>query len=514
LYLLVSVFFWFVPFLASNNIKTKLICAGIFLATNLLALYYPYFTLISCLGGFVYTVIVMNSKSIPVIKKEESTYSREFWMFIGSLVLFLASFIIILKTSVPVYNKLFGNNIASPEDVPFSYNQIQVFIAIILGILTAVTQYFRYKDTPRALFGKKILLPTLIAFVISLSISLSGAMNYEQHGAGFMIAIHVALFAGIYGVVANVGYIWLGLKGKLKAAGASVAHAGFALLLVAILISSAKKEVLSWNTTGIAVFEKTKDQDPAENITLFKGIRTDMGKYDVTYVRDTTNTEDRKKYFELKFEGKDGKDTFKLYPDIMKINKGRQEPSANPDKKHYWNKDIFAYATTWTEAAQTDTTSIRPAALREGDTVFYSNGLIVLNKVEVNSPDFQAKAAPGETSMALNITVISKEGTRYPAKPGIFVNQTLGSIRNMPDTVIAQSLVLQFNKVADEKKRLLEIGVKENRNMNPLMTLKVYQFPFIALVWIGVIIMVAGFIMSIVQRVRNPLRTAPVRPSK
>ena len=195
-------------------------------------------------------------------------------------------------------------------------------------------------------------------------------MNYQQHGTGFMVAIHIALFGGIYGVVANVGYIWIGLKGKIKAAGASVAHIGFALLLVAILISSAKKEVLSWNTTGIVVFEKTKDQDPAENITLFRGIKTDMGKYDVTYTRDTINDEDRKKYFELKFEGKDGKDNFTLYPDIMKINKGRQEPSANPDKKHYWNKDIFAYATTWSEGAANDTTTFRPMQLKEGDTVF------------------------------------------------------------------------------------------------------------------------------------------------
>lgn len=508
LYLLVNVCFWLVPFLASSDAKTKWQCAAIFAVTNILSFYFPFFTLISCAAAFVYLLVVMKNKAVPSIQKEESTYSREFWMFIGSLVLFLASFIIIAKTSVPVYNKLFGTKIAPPEDVPFSYNQIQVFIAIILGILTAVTQYFKYKDTPKAFFGKKIWLPTLIAVVISLAISLSGSMNYQQHGIGFMVAIHLALFAAIYGVVANVGYVWIGMKGKLKMAGASVAHAGFALLLVGILISSAKKEVLSWNTTGITVFERTKDQDPAENITLFKGIKTDMGKYDVTYTRDTTNNEDRKKYFELKFEGKDGKDNFTLYPDIMKINKGRQEPSANPDKKHYWNKDIFAYATTWSEGSATDTTSFKPMQLKEGDTVFYSSGLMVLNKVEVNAPQFQSKVSPGETSMALDITVISKEGGRYQARPGIVINQALGTIRNVPDTVMAQSLVLQFNKVADEKKRLLEIGVKENKNMNPLMTLKVYQFPFISLVWIAVVIMVAGFIMSIVQR----LPPSPAHP--
>jgi cytochrome c-type biogenesis protein CcmF len=44
---------------------------------------------------------------MPALQKEESTNSREFWMFIGSMVLFLTAIFIISKTSVPVYNKIF-----------------------------------------------------------------------------------------------------------------------------------------------------------------------------------------------------------------------------------------------------------------------------------------------------------------------------------------------------------------------------------------------------------------------
>jgi cytochrome c-type biogenesis protein CcmF len=35
------------------------------------------------------------------------------------------------------------------------------------------------------------------------------------------------------------------------------------------------------------------------------------------------------------------------------------------------------------------------------------------------------------------------------------------------------------------------------------MTLKVYQFPFIGMVWLGIIIMVTGLIMSLVQRIKQ-----------
>ncbi|RYF85235.1 MAG: hypothetical protein EOO03_13600 [Chitinophagaceae bacterium] len=48
------------------------------------------------------------------------------------------------------------------------------------------------------------------------------------------------------------GDIWIGVKGKLKLSGGSVSHFGFGLVLLGILISSSKKEILSYNTSGIS----------------------------------------------------------------------------------------------------------------------------------------------------------------------------------------------------------------------------------------------------------------------
>src|SRR5687767_12966823 len=114
-------------------------------------------------------------KEIPAIQKEESASSREFWMFIGSLVFFLSALVIIGQTSLPAFNKIFGTQIAAPEDPEFAYNSIQVYVAVILALLTAVTQYMRYKDTPSSLFWKKILTPTIIA--VALSAVLMGVMK-------------------------------------------------------------------------------------------------------------------------------------------------------------------------------------------------------------------------------------------------------------------------------------------------------------------------------------------------
>jgi cytochrome c-type biogenesis protein CcmF len=62
--------------------------------------------------------------------------------------------------------------------------------------------------------------------------------------------------------------------------------------------------------------------------------------------------------------------------------------------------------------------------------------------------------------------------------------------------------------VIDQKTGKLEIGVKESGSITDLITLKVYEFPMINVLWLGVVVMVIGFVMSIYQRVRRPLRVS------
>jgi len=451
-----------------------------------------------------FTIFAIRYKSIPSIAKEEETSSREFWMFIGSLVLFLAGMVIIAKTSTPVANKLFGTNIAPPEDPEFAHNQIQIFVAIVLGLLTAGTQFLKYKYTDTKKLVKNIIWPVLAAVVISLLIAIFGDVNYTKKGPVFLFAIHLAIFTAVYAVTGNLSYIWLVLKGKLKAAGASVAHVGFGMILVGILISSAKKTVLSWNTTGItplaqaAPGEKNPAGNPAENLTLFKGVETDMGKFMVNYKRDTLNEADRKKYYEISFTAKDGSESFNLYPDVIKNNKGMEGFAANPSSKHYWYKDIFVYITSFQQNDALDTTRFVDKDIKVGDTIYYSNGLMVLKSVSVNPASKKEILRPGETALFLNVDVTARDGRKYSAMPGIAIDNS--NIRQISDTVVAQSLVLQFNKVLDQDKGILQIGVKESGSITDLITLKVYEFPMINILWLGVIVMVVGFVMSIIQR--------------
>ena len=448
-----------------------------------------------------FALFIGRYKSMAAPQKEDEIKSREFWMLVGSLILFLSAVVIIAITSIPVFNKLFGTKIAPPEDAAFAHNQVQVFVAIIIGLLTAIGQFLKFKGTTGDYIKQKITLPLLIAIALSAVVFLFVGVKYDEKGIGFTGAIYVALFASIFTVVANLFYFISVQKWKLKSAGASIGHIGFGMVLVGILLSSSNKTVLSWNTTGISPLRMESNKNPAgnprENITLFEGISTDMGKYMVTYIRDTFDILD-KRFFELKFVEKSTGHEFLLYPDVLKNNKGMEGFSANPSSKHYWNKDIFVYATSFQEHAEEDTTRFVPHQMAIGDSIFYSNGYIKLDKVLINP---NANRPAGSNELILQMSVTSKEGLKYQANPGIILEGI--NLQNNYDTVKAQNIVLSFNKVVDQKNGVLEIGVKESAALTNLITLKAYEFPFINVLWLGIIVMVFGFGLATVNRVRK-----------
>jgi cytochrome c-type biogenesis protein CcmF len=450
-----------------------------------------------------YILFIARYKQIPHIVKEEATDSREFWMFIGSLVLFLSAMFIIGSTSLPVFNLVAKKKVAMGDDAIFSYNRIEIFIAILIGLFTAVTQYMKYKGTGRDYLLKKLWLPTAIALVLSVLVSVFGGIHYDKYGAGFLAAIHLALFAAIYAVVANASYIRIGLKGKLRAAGSSIAHVGFGLLLVGILLSSAKKGVLSYNTTGILLpFSPESKQDPMENITLVKGVATDMGPYTATYINnDSVDERSKTTYFRIHFDKKGSTEQFDLFPNFVYSTKGGGTPNPNPDKHHYWDKDIFGYVNaTDNPDKSADTVQFRPSdAMALHDTTYYSKGFIILDSVVINPNDARFHFNRTDTALMAKVTVVGKDSMRYTAYPLLYVKDNIPHFLN--DTVFAQNLALRFDKVVNGKK--IELGIKESEQMVPFIALKVLEFPQVSLVWIGAIIMIIGFVISILWRRRQ-----------
>jgi cytochrome c-type biogenesis protein CcmF len=343
-----------------------------------------------------------------------------------------------------------------------------------------------------------MLWPTCIAAFVAALILIFGNINYDKEGTSYMILIWIAVISSIYAIVANVSYIWIGLKGKLKLSGGSVAHAGFGLMLLGILISSSKKEILSFNTSGIVVsLGEGSEEKPGENLTLIKDVKTSMGKYWVTYKSDSANPNKPLWYFNIKFERKDGKEGFILTPNAFVNYKGNEGLMANPDAKHYWDRDVFTYVTSLPDPTKRqDTAQFKIMTINQGDSISYSNGSFVLEKLVSQSNIPASGLEPGDVASMATIRVFSRSGTIYIAEPILISSK--GQTLSLPDSLTTENLIFQLNKVESEN---IEIGVKETDPVIEYVTLKAYKFPFINLLWMGTVIMVAGLIISTINRI-------------
>lgn len=515
LYLFLFILVWLPAIIGAKNTSQKIttIIAGVgFLALTQTLISYnvvisskpigPIFGLLALIAGIVFTIYQIQTQ-VPTIQKEESGSSREFWMFIGSLVFFLSAIVIIGKTSLPVFNKVFKTNIAGPENAEFAYNSIQIYVAIILGILTAITQYLKYKNTSSAFFWKKILTPTIISIIAASLILAFGDINYRKEGPGFQAAIWIAVVCSVYAVVANAAYIWIGMKGKLQLSGGSVSHVGFGLVLLGILLSSSKKEILSHNTSGIAMdFGPNSEERTGENLTLVKGVPMKMGKFDVTYVNDSAHPKKELWYYNIHFKSREDDEEFTLRPNAFVNYKGNEGLMANPDSRHYWDHDVFTYISALLNPDKNkDTSTFQPRSMKLGDSLFYSKGFMILENVKQRDsvPENIANIL-GKTGgvYEASLKIFSQTGSIYTVTPLLTVVR--GETLAFPDTLQSENLALKLQKVNADKS--IELGVKESDSLMQYVTLKAYKFPFINVLWLGIIVTAVGILMSMVRRIQ------------
>lgn len=72
-------------------------------------------------------------------------------------------------------------------------------------------------------------------------------------------------------------------------------------------------------------------------------------------------------------------------------------------------------------------------------------------------------------------------------------------ISSIPDTIASERLILQLQKVNPDKS--IELGFKESDSVMKYVALKAYKFPFINLLWFGVILTAIGILISMVRRI-------------
>ncbi|MDB5031232.1 cytochrome c biogenesis protein CcsA [Mucilaginibacter sp.] len=453
-------------------------------------------------------LLAIRWKELPRTKKDEETYSREFWMFVGAIFLCLSCFHLVVVSSIPVWNLMFGTKVAPPSDPIRHYNIIQASFAVVVTLLTGVTQFMKYKKTDITKFFITSAIYLILAGVIT------GVIIYVTGVYKLQFVFILIMVGAVYSILANAKVFIEALKGKVKLAGSAVAHIGFGLIMVGALISAGTSKVISENTSGdqfSSDFVKTKN-NPKENIILYKNTPVQMGKYLVSYVGDSISPPNH--YFKVNYKVVDanGKVTeeFMLKPNAQANMK--MGLISSPDTKHYLFSDLYTHvnmsnaitvgegtAEAGHDEADDDKNYETPLVyeVSPGDTIRFREGYMILESIAKKDHISDITLTDKDIAIGAKLHVVSHDKS-YEAEPVYMIrsNNAFDFARKVDDA----GLKLRFTKVIPQKNKIEVTLYQQPESAKKWIVMRAIKFPDINFLWSGTIIMVIGILLSIFRR--------------
>ncbi len=349
-----------------------------------------FFILTFLIIGLVF--FFLRFKSMPSPEKEEPAPSREFWMYVGSLVLLFSGILINGSSSLPVYNKIMryfdpafiGNVLKDPIE---HYNKYQLWISVFIGALSAFAIWMNYKseDIKKNDFIKRMGIHLVIAALITYLTTLWLDLPMFQHV--------LMAFTAWFTVSSNVDYLFNQFKKNTKGMAAAISHLGFGLMAIGILATGLNFKYLSNPFVFKGLFGGEGEEE--KYIQLIKGSPLIVKDYMITYEKDTLI--DKGRFYDIKFKQLDKNlnvlDSFMTRPNAVYANDFSKIAAFNPDNRHYFGKDIFTCVVSLPPAIsdpeqariQEDSTKYTSFDVALGDTIHLKNkDKLVIDKIKYN----------------------------------------------------------------------------------------------------------------------------------
>jgi cytochrome c-type biogenesis protein CcmF len=488
------------------------------------------------------SLIIVRWKEIPSTEKEESVYSREFWVFIGVTVLCLAAFQVIATTSIPVYNALirafgFESNMAPPADQELHYSQWQIWFAVLIALLSGIGQFFWWKKMDSKKLWNALALPLLLSLLLTSIVLIAGQIGWVEIQIN-KVSYILLLLASLFSLFSNLAIFFAVIKNNYRLTGGAVAHIGVALMLIGVLYSSGYSKVISINHSGLLYSNQMSDEQNAENILLFrnqpqrmdafelryKGPRLEakgvpgyinrdhvipleepgqvVTKRDIiqkgkTYYKrgDTLEVSAENTYYEVEYT-KSGKDTFLLYP---RLQKNKEMGSlASPDIKTFPARDLYSYLTMVPlDDDEREWSPTQEFEVRQGDTIFVNDYVTILDEMERITSLPGIKLEPEDIAVRAHIRILGRDET-YRFHPVYVIKisegNLVGVVPEVNEDIGVRIALLDINP----QKETFTLGV--NTTQKDYVLLKVVEKPLINILWIGTFMLVLGMTIAIVRR--------------
>ncbi|MFC5626508.1 cytochrome c biogenesis protein CcsA [Algoriphagus winogradskyi] len=473
---------------------------------------------------------VIHWKNIPTSEKEASVYSREFWVFIGATTLALMAFQVILPTSIPAWNAMvesFGgiSNMAPPADQIEFYTKFQLWFAVALAMLTAVGQFFWWQKMDKKALKDALLTPYIISVLLSAAIIVLAKVFDWQ----YMIIV----LAGTFTITANSVILAKILKkSTFKLAGGSLAHIGLGMILIGIMFSSGYSDTISINMSGLTYSNSWEDELNKEHVLLWINKPTQMKDYTVIYrgrqkkvkgiseyvpakileptgkVNEALALEDYKDYFkkgdkvDIVLEENDYFQIeyyqnevlkFSLSP-MSQFNEGMGGLISSPASRIFIDKDLYTYVAAMNDSEDPDWKEDEVYEVAPGeqfhiaDYVTYFDGADVLKELD------GYVLQEGDVAVRANLRILDYDVEKSIQPTFIIRNNQVGKLP-VVDNELGIKVSLE-NILPEENKFVFKV----NQYQKDYVVMKAIVKPYINILWIGTIIMLAGFTVAIFRR--------------
>jgi len=489
---------------------------------------------------FTFAAIILvwiRWKEIPTSDKEISTYSREFWIFLGASTLCLMGFQVIVETSKPVYNsiiRLFGGEgkMAPRADAVHFYSMVQLWFAVMVAMLSGTGQFFWWKKIDKQKLKSELIITGLITLVIFVIVMLITDVSDPIYLA--------LLIAGLYIIISNIKVLISVFKVNPKLSGGAIAHISIGLMLIGMMFSSGYSKVVSLNNTGLLLNKEMGTEFNRDNLLLFINETRSMSGYDIEFLGERLEPRNKPGYVKKKdveittdpykvvaindifFKGNklyNAKDTFEVNPENtfyeIQLRKGDKvsatlfpriqvNPSMggilpSPDIRRGVTSDLYTHvSSSMNRESEPEWGNTEEVKIKIGQQFFVNDYVSVLEEVQ------RVTEVPGLKLNDEDIAVKAKiriEGEHeiYYAEPIFLIrNKTLpGVLAYEVGELGVKITLLNIHPDTDE----FTLGLSGRQK--DWVIIKAMEKPYINVLWLGTGLLMIGFIVAMVRRFKE-----------
>jgi cytochrome c-type biogenesis protein CcmF len=416
------------------------------------------------LGMLIYRWKHLSEK----VASDEEVLSRDLALFTAAIVLSASALIVLFGTSLP----LFGTSVTASF-----YSEMHIPLAIIIGLLNGLSLLLKWNMTKGKDLLKSSVIPLSISLLVTLMIVILGGVKD--------IMMILLAFSAAFTLTVNIDIAYKIMRGSFNMIGAYIAHIGIAIFILGVI--------------GSAGYSKQID------VNLEKNIPVNALGYEMVFTGYSPIENTNKYQFNISLK-KDDK-SFKVSP-IMYISDFNNGLMREPAILSMFTKDIYVSPLGYEEDDGSSSKG-NAVSLQKGESKVYEGVNITFDDFNFPPETRQAMMDGKDFEIGVNLTAES-HGIKTLIKVA-WVNKsgqkTLTSADLKDDNVKITLLNLDASgKVDLALSKIDGSDLTAVKKPKEVLTVTASIKPFINFVWTGVLIMVIGFVISVVRRLKESFK--------